>query len=1093
MAENTTGKDNVVSELKKTNTHLSELIKETRKSQAVLNTLVSESKKTNNKYIQNAKNAPTDKIKNAYIDAIKQLPLPKGTLKKDGGFSKNSTYGKALLKYFDESDNLKANLSKWAAIIDAYNKDNPKGKITSVTEVPEFTKALASELSIVLKGALTEKDINKSLLAEKSERKSTADYKYANVDGKDVILNFSSDLSRARNEIARLADTTAENVSKIDSSMKKFTDIVEKLSDNSKELRNIVRRTGNTMESTEKKVSSFTQSVIDAQTEVRKYSTNLSDVNKKIGSSTKKISVFSDVVEKASKNAAARGRQGSASVNTFQEQARRNSDRAKAAGFIALLIPALAKLLKKTPVTDYLKLLALRLGSGPSGMGDHPVMGALGVLGAPLLIPAIMGMITKKGIWGKIGTGVGESAKLMNPNTGYSPLLKEMLQLNNPLRGVTDTTRRAHLGFLYKTGQKLYITPSNFPTLAPTRMRTYSAYSAAQRAGILDVAATDANFRAKSRAGGNPTFRDLVARPGHERDLVTLRKGMVNARAQRMFKNMSFAKKMGFMAKGAKGIPLMGTLLSVGAEIPDIINAAKSGKKGALTGQLTKSAGGVTGGIVGSIAGGALGAIGGPAGIAIGSAIGGLLGDVIGRTVAPAFSKGLGFFTKNLGKDFKGMMAGLSQLGSGLMKILTPIGKWIGLLLIPPIKLLGIILGGTAKAVMWAINVLSRTLGGIADFLGGIFQKVEDAFDAFGNWLMQWPLMQWLLEKAGYGDNGGSSGNTPTTNPAETQQQIDKINKQLGSNRYKAGTKEYNKGFEKYRQDFVSLRLQQGDKRTREQLYNSEEAQKYANLSMANEIKQLRYKKASLEGAIGGVFDTTIADSALAGSLYNASAQTFAGHKITSGYGWRVHPNGTGSGKDGQKHFHKGVDLAYGHNDPVAAFMGGTVTFVGDRKDGYGKTVEIRDLFGATHMYHHANAYNVKAGQKVNAGDIIMRAGRTGYATGDHVDYGVRSAKGTNINPITYTASASRFQTIDNTSLKVPENGVLTGGVSMSDVKETASSEIRQTLAQLAGIAQNNSKQARTKSVIFSATDVTGSLGVWGITQMNNGVVNIGK
>ena len=74
-----------------------------------------------------------------------------------------------------------------------------------------------------------------------------------------------------------------------------------------------------------------------------------------------------------------------------------------------------------------------------------------------------------------------------------------------------------------------------------------------------------------------------------------------------------------------------------------------------------------------------------------------------------------------------------------------------------------------------------------------------------------------------------------------------------------------------------------------------------------------------------------------------------------------------------------------------------------------------------------------------------------------------------------------------------PETPTLTGGVSMSDVKETASSEIRQTLAQLAGIAQNNSKQARTKSVIFSATDVTGSLGVWGITQMNNGVVNIGK
>ena len=144
MEENTTGKDNVVSELKKANTHLSELLKETRKNQVVLNTLASESKKTSNKYIQNAKSAPIDKIKNAYIDAINQLPLPKGTLKKDGDFSKSSTYGKSLIEYINKSEDLSTNLSKWAAIIDAYNKDNPKGKITSVTEVPEFTKALAS-------------------------------------------------------------------------------------------------------------------------------------------------------------------------------------------------------------------------------------------------------------------------------------------------------------------------------------------------------------------------------------------------------------------------------------------------------------------------------------------------------------------------------------------------------------------------------------------------------------------------------------------------------------------------------------------------------------------------------------------------------------------------------------------------------------------------------------------------------------------------------------------------------------------------------------------------------------------------------------
>lgn len=1076
MEENTTGKDNVVSELKKTNTHLSELLKETRKNQAVLNTLASESKKTSNKYIQNVKSAPIDKIKNAYIDAIKQLPLPKGTLKKDGDFSKSSTYGKSLIEYISKSKDLSTNLSKWAAIIDAYNKDNPKGKITSVTEVPEFTKALASELSVVLKGALTEKDINKSLLAEKSERKSTADYKYANVDGKDVILNFSSDLSRARNEIARLADTTAESVSKVDSSMKKFTDIVEKLSDNSKELRSIVRRTGNTMESTEKKVSSFTQSVIDAQTEVKKYSTGLSDINRKIGSSTKKISVFSDAVEKASKNAAARGRQGSqggASVSTFQEQARKNSDRAKAAGFIALLIPALAKLLKKTPVTDYLKLLALRLGSGPSGMGDHPVMGALGVLGAPFLIPAIAGMITKKGIWGKLGTGVGNSAKLMSPNTGYSPLLKEMLQLNNPLKGVTNSTRRTHLASLYKTGQKIYNTPSNFPTLAPTRMRTFNAYTVAQRAGILDTVATDANFKAKFRAGGNTSFRDLVALPGHERDLETLHRGMVNARAQQMFKNMSFAKKMGFMAKGAKGIPLMGTLLSVGAEIPELINAAKSGKKGAFKGQLVKSTGGVTGGIVGSIAGGALGAIGGSAGIAIGSAIGGLLGDVIGRTVAPAFSKGLGFFTKNLGKDFKGMMTGLSQLGSGLMKILTPIGKWIGLLLIPPLKLLGIILGGTAKAIMWSVNVLSRTLGGVVDFIGGIFQKIEDAFDAFGNWLMQWPLLQWLLEKAGYGDGEDTSTYTPTTDPVKTQQQVDEINKQLGSNRYKAGTKEYNKGFEKYRQDFVSLRLQKGDKRTREQLYNSEEAQKYANLSMANEIKQLRYKKAALGDVIGGaLLPENLIRSNIHGvkAVKMSSMGLYGGIQSGNSVPWIAEKNASNLKVVDNYLRAKGYKFTYSSamggshaNGKNSHYMGGKVDIVLDG----GQNLRPEDT--KWFMDHNLFGGNTGAVGYHNAG--------SGY----HLDVSIAGDK--------------KFGRQYNTGTVTAEEGTtkLTGGVSMSDVKETASSEIRQTLAQLAGIAQNNSKQARTKSVIFSATDVTGSLGVWGITQMNNGVVNIGK
>ena len=35
-----------------------------------------------------------------------------------------------------------------------------------------------------------------------------------------------------------------------------------------------------------------------------------------------------------------------------------------------------------------------------------------------------------------------------------------------------------------------------------------------------------------------------------------------------------------------------------------------------------------------------------------------------------------------------------------------------------------------------------------------------------------------------------------------------------------------------------------------------------------------------------------------------------------------------------------------------------------------------------------------------------------------------------------------------------------------------------------------SSKQDRTRNIVLSAVDVTGSLGVWGITQYNNGVMS---
>ena len=57
----------------------------------------------------------------------------------------------------------------------------------------------------------------------------------------------------------------------------------------------------------------------------------------------------------------------------------------------------------------------------------------------------------------------------------------------------------------------------------------------------------------------------------------------------------------------------------------------------------------------------------------------------------------------------------------------------------------------------------------------------------------------------------------------------------------------------------------------------------------------------------------------------------------------------------------------------------------------------------------------------------------------------------------------------------------------------TLSSNIREGLSEVLGTKGRSAKQERTRSIVLSAVDVTGSLGVWGITQLNNGVMRTGR
>ncbi|NUU80086.1 M23 family metallopeptidase [Paenibacillus xylanilyticus] len=122
------------------------------------------------------------------------------------------------------------------------------------------------------------------------------------------------------------------------------------------------------------------------------------------------------------------------------------------------------------------------------------------------------------------------------------------------------------------------------------------------------------------------------------------------------------------------------------------------------------------------------------------------------------------------------------------------------------------------------------------------------------------------------------------------------------------------------------------------------------------------------------------------------SFNPFAGYRITSSFGYRIHPI------HGGQTFHRGIDLVTEPwNGPVYAFMEGTVQFAaegatGSGFGGYGLTVAIQDHRGYLHCYSHLSRIAVSEGQRVKRGQLLGNQGSTGHSTGPHVHYEIRKA-----------------------------------------------------------------------------------------------------
>lgn len=113
---------------------------------------------------------------------------------------------------------------------------------------------------------------------------------------------------------------------------------------------------------------------------------------------------------------------------------------------------------------------------------------------------------------------------------------------------------------------------------------------------------------------------------------------------------------------------------------------------------------------------------------------------------------------------------------------------------------------------------------------------------------------------------------------------------------------------------------------------------------------------------------------------------------VSSGFGYRRDPF------TGRRDHHRAIDISTRRGEPVLATAAGRVVEAGRNSD-YGNLVEINHGFGLFTRYGHLSAFDVQAGDTVERGEVIGRAGRTGRATGNHVHYEVR-VNGRPINPL---------------------------------------------------------------------------------------------
>lgn len=169
----------------------------------------------------------------------------------------------------------------------------------------------------------------------------------------------------------------------------------------------------------------------------------------------------------------------------------------------------------------------------------------------------------------------------------------------------------------------------------------------------------------------------------------------------------------------------------------------------------------------------------------------------------------------------------------------------------------------------------------------------------------------------------------------------------------------------------------------------AEEAREFAWVDLQTQLNQLALQLDRREKELG-ILDTVMVELQRSEQV-QLSGRPIAKGWLSSAYGNRMDPI------TGQPAWHAGVDFAGSQGSDVLAVASGVVVFA-DRRDGYGKLVEINHGNGVSTRYGHHDKLLVKGGEIVKKGDVIGLMGSSGRSTGPHVHFEVLR-NGRNIDP----------------------------------------------------------------------------------------------